>query len=102
MTSPGFWVHLWELWRWTEMQKRVRRRRRGLRGNYWCLCSSAAICQVGAAEHYEQNYLVALVVQISDIIFQACGFAYFLRVFSFHHVVMTPTTLPRTPNGYKN
>lgn len=102
MTSPGFWVHLWELWRWTETQKRVRRRRRRLRGNYCCLCSSAAIWQVGAAEQYEQNYLVALVVQISNIIFKACGLAYFLRFFSFHRVVMTPATLPRTTNGYKN
>lgn len=57
--SPGFWVCLLELWQRRETQKRVWRRRRRLRGNYWCLRLSAARWQVEAAKHYEQNYLVA-------------------------------------------
>lgn len=53
--SPGFWVRLLELWQGRETQKRVWRRRRRRRGNYWCLWLSAALWQVEAAKHYEKK-----------------------------------------------
>lgn len=77
--SPGFWVRLLELWQRRETPKRVRRRRRRLRGNYWSLRLSAAIWQVEAAKHDEQNYFI----QISDNIFLARTFCLLLEVFLF-------------------